>query len=50
MQTVLITGGTGMVGKALTNSLLEAGYKVIILSRTLNQKTKIQTWVMPCGM
>lgn len=33
MTTVLITGGTGMIGKALTNALIERNYKVIILSR-----------------
>ncbi len=33
MQTVLITGGTGLVGKALTKMLLGKGYAVIILSR-----------------
>ena len=33
MATVLITGGTGMIGKALTHALLEKNYKVIILSR-----------------
>lgn len=33
MSTVLITGGTGMIGKALTKSLLERNYEVIILSR-----------------
>jgi uncharacterized protein (TIGR01777 family) len=33
MQTVLITGGTGMIGKALTTLFLERGYKVIVLSR-----------------
>lgn len=33
MQTVLITGGTGLVGKALTQLLLAKGYKVIVLSR-----------------
>jgi len=35
MDTVLITGGTGLVGKALTQLLLDRGYKVIILSRQL---------------
>ena len=35
MQTVLITGGTGMVGKALTQHLLNNQYKVIILSRSV---------------
>ena len=33
MPTVLITGGSGMIGKALTKLLLEKGYEVIILSR-----------------
>ncbi|CAL1516525.1 TIGR01777 family oxidoreductase [Chitinophaga sp. MM2321] len=33
METVIITGGTGLVGTALTNQLLERGYKVIILTR-----------------
>jgi uncharacterized protein len=33
MQTVIITGGTGLVGTALTKVLLQKGYRVIILSR-----------------
>jgi uncharacterized protein (TIGR01777 family) len=33
MQTVLITGGTGMVGKTLGKYLVNKRYKVIILSR-----------------
>lgn len=33
MQTVLITGGTGLVGTALTKALTERGYAVIILTR-----------------
>lgn len=37
-QTVLITGGTGLVGKALTNLLVEKGYKVIILTRNAKNK------------
>ena len=41
MATVLITGGTGLIGKALTNALLEKNYKVIILTRgAVNQHTK----------
>ena len=36
MQTVLITGGTGLVGKALTSLLIKRGYKVIILTRKIN--------------
>lgn len=33
METIMVTGGTGLVGKALTSFLLERGYKVIILTR-----------------
>jgi uncharacterized protein (TIGR01777 family) len=33
METVLITGGTGLIGKALTQFLTGRGYNVIILSR-----------------
>ena len=33
MPTVLITGGTGMLGTALTMALLQKGYDVIILTR-----------------
>ena len=33
MQTILITGGTGLVGSALTKLLVAKGYQVIILSR-----------------
>ena len=35
MQTVLISGGTGMVGRQLTKHLLKKGYKVIILTRKI---------------
>ena len=38
MQTVLITGGTGMVGKALTKALVTKGYNVIILTRDVSSK------------
>jgi len=34
MSTILITGGTGLIGKALTQLLTERGYNIIILSRT----------------
>lgn len=33
METVLITGGTGLVGKVLTRQLIDKGYHVIILTR-----------------
>ena len=34
MQTVLITGGTGLIGKAITTLLTDKGYHVILLTRT----------------
>lgn len=33
MATVLITGGTGMIGKALTKELLQRQHRVIVLTR-----------------
>ena len=33
MATVLITGGTGLIGKQLANMLIAKGYEVIVLSR-----------------
>ena len=38
MQTVLITGGSGLVGKQLTDQLIKKGYKVIILTRSLKDR------------
>lgn len=35
MQTVMITGGTGLIGKTLTAQLVKRGYEVIILTRQL---------------
>jgi uncharacterized protein len=40
MPTILITGGTGLVGKALTTLLLSKGYQVIILSRSKTTAAK----------
>jgi len=37
MQTILITGGSGMIGKALTTLLIEKGYYVIVLTRKISQ-------------
>lgn len=36
MATILITGGTGLIGKALSKALVDKGHKVIILSRQTN--------------
>jgi uncharacterized protein (TIGR01777 family) len=49
MAIVLITGGTGMIGTALTNLLLSREYDVIILSRnpkhtTVNPKLSYAAW------
>jgi uncharacterized protein (TIGR01777 family) len=38
MQTVMITGGTGLVGSALTKHLLDKGFAVVILTRKLPAK------------
>src|SRR5436190_2262145 len=38
METVLITGGTGMIGKALTQALTERGFHVIILTRNASKQ------------
>lgn len=39
-KKVLITGGTGLVGKALTKLLVEKGYSVTILTRDKNLTSK----------
>lgn len=39
MKTILIAGGSGMVGTALTEMLIEKGFKVIILTRNTGDKT-----------
>jgi len=44
MSTVLITGGTGLVGKHLHKRLKEKGYDVSILTRAKKQETEIPTY------
>ena len=39
MATAMITGGTGMIGTALTKSLREKGYNVIILTRDRHEQS-----------
>ena len=39
MSTILITGGTGLLGTAMTGFLTANGYEVIILTRSLNGKS-----------
>ncbi|MBK5271193.1 MAG: NAD-dependent epimerase/dehydratase family protein, partial [Bacteroidia bacterium] len=49
-STILITGGTGMIGKELTKALLGRGYNIIILTRqeskqaVSNSKISYGTW------
>lgn len=38
MATILITGGTGLIGRTLTEALLERNYKIIILTRNSEVK------------
>jgi len=38
MSTVLVTGGTGLIGKVLSGLLLQRGHSVIILTRSLPKK------------
>lgn len=46
MSTVLITGGTGLIGRYFCKRLQGEGYDVAILSRTRAQEPGIQsfTW------
>jgi uncharacterized protein (TIGR01777 family) len=44
MKTVLITGGTGMIGSALTKALLLRGYKVRHLSRSPSPDGDVQVF------
>ena len=42
MATVLITGGTGLIGQALTKALQQKGYDIIVLSRHKKQEPDIR--------
>ena len=43
MATILISGGTGLIGTSLTKLLLQKGHKVIILTRNLKRAIDKQT-------
>ena len=48
-MSVLITGGTGLIGRELSAQLINKGYQVIILSRNRNLNkivpgTRIVSW------
>jgi uncharacterized protein (TIGR01777 family) len=44
MLTILISGGTGLVGKHLSEKLKEKGYRVAVLSRTSKKDINIPTF------
>jgi len=44
IKKILVTGGTGLVGKALCNLLASKGYEVSILSRSKNPDSKYPTF------
>jgi hypothetical protein len=44
METILITGGTGLIGKHLAKLLREKGYRVSILSRTNSEAPNSYFW------
>jgi uncharacterized protein (TIGR01777 family) len=44
MLTVLVSGGTGLVGKHLCKRLKDKGYNVAMLSRASHQYAGIKTW------
>lgn len=45
METVLITGASGLIGSHLTVKLKERGYRVIHLSRSAAKKNDVETFV-----
>ncbi len=44
MAKILIAGGTGLIGKALTSLLLEHGHQVLHLSRTARPEARVPTY------
>jgi len=50
MQTILITGGSGLIGKALTKLLVQKGYRVNILSRKKSDLKNTYYWNVKQGI
>ena len=44
MEKVIITGGTGLIGKHLTKMLIDKGYAVALLVRNSYKTESMQTW------
>lgn len=49
MPTILITGGTGLIGKAITTLLLGKGYEVIILTRNPDKQKPVSSGISYAG-
>jgi uncharacterized protein (TIGR01777 family) len=49
MARVLITGGTGLVGTAVKNLLLQKGYKVVLLTRSTVSEKGYAHWDINAG-
>lgn len=49
MKKILLTGGTGLVGKALSQKLLEAGYQLVFLSRKKQSIPNVQVYTWDPG-
>ncbi len=49
MARVLITGGTGLVGTAVKNLLLQKGYEVVLLTRSTISKVGYAHWDINAG-
>ncbi|OFY24024.1 MAG: TIGR01777 family protein [Bacteroidetes bacterium GWF2_33_38] len=45
MPTVLLAGGTGLIGQALSKKLIKKGYDVAVLSRTNSNNSHIQSYM-----
>lgn len=44
-EKILITGGGGFIGKHLTKLLIDEGYEIVHVSRTINSKAGVKTYV-----
>lgn len=50
METILITGGTGLIGKTLQQKLILLGFKVTILSRRKSEDLNVFYWNISEGI
>ena len=49
METILITGGTGLIGRHLCKKLKEKGYDVAVLSRTIRHNSDVPAYFWDPG-